>query len=293
MKWLELQVVADRDTADDIAALLSRFSYGSAVVEESFGSAASPDGCLTVKAYLPADRSLPAKRKKLAEAIGHLSLICPLELQERTLSEEDWALAWRAFFATHRVGQRLVIKPSWQNYQAREGEIVLQLDPGMAFGTGLHPTTRMCLEALERYLKPGMLVLDLGTGSGIQALAAARLGAARVLAVDTDSIAVRAAKSNVRANGLAQVIRVRQGTIPFRESRAAFDLVVANITAQVIEKLAGSLAASLKSGGWLIAGGIVAERLEGVLEALTRAGTDAQQVSNEGEWRTVVALKRP
>lgn len=168
--------------------------------------------------------------------------------------------------------------------------MVIELDPRMIFGTGQHVTTRLCLVALERYLRPGTAVLDLGTGSGILAIAAAKLGASSVLALDIDSRAVAVARSNVQANGVAGLVAVEEGSLPRGESAGrSFDLVMANIVAEVIEELAHSLARSLKADGVLIAGGIVGKRLDVVVGRLEHAGVGIVEVLAEGVWRTVVA----
>ena len=281
MKWLEVRARVGPGEADDVAALLGRFGRGGAVVEEG------PRG-LMVKAYLPVDRALPKKRERLYTLLGHLSLIVPLKLEEEVL-EEDWAVAWRAHFTPLHIG-RLVIKPSWHECAPGPGETVLELDPGQAFGTGHHPTTRMCLLLLDKHLRPEMAVLDLGTGSGILALAAARLGAGSVLALDTDPLAVKAARENVRKNGLTGAIKVRKGTLSPR--RGCFDLIAANLTARNILELLPALSSSLKGGGLLIAGGIIADREDEVEKGLLGAGLKLRDKAAEGEWRTLVAFRQ-
>src|SRR4051812_29362808 len=164
------------------------------------------------------------------------------DLRVRECKEEDWANAWKAFYGIQRLGKQIVIKPSWLEYQPKEGDVVLDLDPGMAFGTGLHPTTRLCLVALEQSVSEETPnILDLGTGSGILAIAAAKIGgpSVRLTALDTDQVAVDATMQNVERNGLAGQIRVGQGSAVAAEKGAPYDLIVANILASVIIELSG------------------------------------------------------
>jgi ribosomal protein L11 methyltransferase len=232
------------------------------------------------------------------------------ELVMRQVEEEDWANAWKEHFQVHRVGQRTVIVPGWRQYEPVPGDLVITLDPGMAFGTGLHPTTRLCLIALEERVRPGQSILDLGTGSGILAIAAARLGAGSVVALDTDAVAVQAARANVAANGVQETVRVDQGTLgtgarPAHQDRrspdrrpaavlptsrpATFDLVVANIIAQVLVDLAPALAAALAPGAPLIASGIINERETDVAAALVAHGLTVEERKAEGDWVLLVA----
>jgi ribosomal protein L11 methyltransferase len=296
MKWVELRTTVEAEVADDIAAIFARFGHGGSVIEQDLSTQENESKQhVTIKAYLPADRSANSKKKRLLEILGHLSLIYPVKLEEQVLTEQDWAEAWKVHFIPHKVGRRLIIKPSWREYLPQDGEVVIELDPGMAFGTGLHPTTRLCLQSVETYLQPGWTVLDLGTGSGIQSLAAVKLGAKRVLAIDNDPIAVRVAKANVRANNLSRRISVHLGSLPLGGDSSTtfkvFDLVVANIIAQVIIELAAPLISVLKPSGVLITGGIISEKLDGVLKALEEAGGDISEILSEGDWRTIVATR--
>jgi ribosomal protein L11 methyltransferase len=195
------------------------------------------------------------------------------------------------------VGRRTVIVPSWREYAPQPGEIIVSLDPGMAFGTGLHPTTRLCLVELEERLVPGMRVLDLGTGSGILAIAAARLGAGTVLALDTDRVAAEVALANVAANGVANVVQVGQGTLTHPDATLQpllarpWDLVVANIIAQVLVDLAGPLADAVAPGGLLVASGIINERAADVESSLLAQRLTLLDRRTEGDWVTLVATK--
>ncbi|MDO8637527.1 MAG: 50S ribosomal protein L11 methyltransferase [Dehalococcoidia bacterium] len=303
MKWVELRARVEAEVADDVAAIFARFGHGGSVVEEDLSQPVNePKRLLTIKAYLPSDRLLSSKKKQLSDIIGHLSLIYPINLEEQILTEQDWAEAWKVHFVPHKVGRRLVIKPSWREYQPTNEEVIIELDPGMAFGTGLHPTTRLCLQSIESYIQPGWQVLDLGTGSGIQALAAAKLGAKHVLALDNDPIAVKVARANVRANKLSRRISVRLGSLPLHTDAVnpgdtmhrapTFDMVVANIIASVIQELAQPLISVLNPSGILITGGIVTDKLDGVKKALEEAGGAIIEVLSEGDWRTIVAKRR-
>jgi ribosomal protein L11 methyltransferase len=229
------------------------------------------------------------------------------ELESRQIAEEDWANAWKEHYHVLYLGHRTVIKPSWREYEPRADEVIVELDPGMAFGTGLHPTTRNCLIALEDSLRPGDTVLDVGTGSGILAIAALKLGARQVLALDVSGVAVDAARENAATNGVADVMEVRLATLegaggePFLplpediETLGAeigvFDLVVANIIARVIGQLAPALVRAVRPGGTLIASGIIAERRAMAEEPLQAAGLSDIHELVEGDWITLVGTR--
>jgi ribosomal protein L11 methyltransferase len=297
LRWLELSADVDSGDAEVVAEVLGRFGCGGVAIEEEAawgedeGHSANQQRRARVSVFLPIDDSLPIKKSQLEGALTHLALKEPLELLQCETDDQQWETAWRKHYKTLKVGQRLIIKPAWEDYEGRPGQVVIELDPGMAFGTGQHATTRLCLVALERLLRPGALVLDLGTGSGIQAIAAAKLGASSVLALDISPTAVGIARSNIEASGLANLVTVGEGTLPWGQGnwQGSFDLVVANIVADVIEELAHPLAGSLKANGVLIAGGIIGERLGGVVKGLEEVGLDIIDVLAEGEWRTIVA----
>lgn len=215
-------------------------------------------------------------------------------ITQRTVAEEDWADSWKQYFDVARYGDRIVVVPSWRTYERSRDDIVLQLDPGMAFGTGQHETTRMCLEALERSVRPDMRVLDIGCGSGILSLAAAKLGAAEVVALDIDENCVRVTSENARANGVEDIVRARAGSVGSqwlpRDPPASFDVAVANIIARVILELADDLVAALASRGVLIASGIIAEHEAAVCRALAARGLEIVAVRALGDWRCIEAV---
>jgi ribosomal protein L11 methyltransferase len=297
--------VADLEAVEAVSEILSRHAPEGVSVEPAFelvdeglGARVDQTRPATVRAYLPgADRSAARAALEAARAdLGHLRAfglrpIGPVEV--KVVHEEDWASAWKRHFPVLRVGRRIVIRPTWRRHRAAPGDVVIALDPGMAFGTGLHPTTRLCLLALEGLADEGVIsgarALDVGTGSGILALAAARLGAASVLGVDTDPIAVESAQANARRNRLVRRIRLRQGTVEAAEG--PFDLVLANLIASLLVALAAQLAASLRagdgspgSGGMLVCSGIFQDRELEVRRALLASGLRVGRRWQESDW---------
>jgi ribosomal protein L11 methyltransferase len=289
MEWLEVSVTSDNEGAEAVAEVLSRYAYRGVVIE------AGPDGWnagpVIVRAYLPTDDRLRANKRRIEEALYHLDRIRPVSVPSfRPVAEEDWVEAWKERLNVLRIGRRIVVRPSWRDYAPEPGEIVIRLDPGMAFGTGLHPTTQMCLAALEELIRPEAAVLDLGTGSGILAIAAAKLGAGRVLAVDQDPLAVKTARGNLVTNGVQEIVSVMEGSL--EGVSESYDLVVVNILAKVIvEMMQEGLAARLRSGGRLIATGIIADQESDVVAALEQGGLTAIERQQREDWVCLVASK--
>ena len=304
--WLELSVEADVEAVEAVSEILSRVAPGGTSVEPAFelvdeglGAQIDPTRPSIVRAYVPARDPAAAERAaaKAAEALGHLQAfgLRPIgELTTRLVHEADWAEAWKAHFPVLRVGRRIVIKPTWRDHDAAPDDVVLDLDPGMAFGTGLHPTTRLCLAGLEAVADRGLLdgarVLDVGCGSGILAIAAAKLGATSVLGVDSDPIAIEATDANGARNGLAGTIVARAGSLP--SGSAPHDLVLANLIASVLIVLAAGLRDELRPGGILLASGIFIDREAEVRAAFAGAGLKATGRLAEGEWVALEAVRR-
>ncbi len=304
--WLELSVTADHEAVEAVSEILARVASGGVSVEMPYhlvadGLAAEPDLSrpATLRAYLPAldARAAEAAIARATEELGHLQAfgLRPIgDLEVRPVHEEDWAAAWKQHFPVLRVGRHLVIRPTWRRHRAQPGDVVLALDPGMAFGTGLHPTTRLCLAGIERWAEEGVIagrsVIDVGCGSGILAIAAARLGAASVLGVDTDPIAVEATSANARRNRLARRIAARQGSLP--AAGGPWDLVLANLIASLLVDLAGELAAALRPGGRMLASGIFIDRADEVIEAFEAVGLHIRARTGEGDW-VVLDVERP
>ena len=304
--WVELSVRVPPADADLLAEALGALASGGVSVEEAVRTVDDRDfayevgaGDARVRAYFAPP--LPSvARRALRRRLAALPLTCALpRLRYSAIDEADlarWAEAWKEHFTTFRVGERLVVRPSWEPLAARAEDLVVTLDPGRAFGTGQHETTRLCLRALERYLRPGVAVLDVGTGSGILALAAARLGAERVRALDSDTIAVAVARENVERNGLGGRVEVAAGSLgpgwPWpEEPRGRFDLVLANISSAAVIELIPDAAAALRPEGLLVASGFLAERASEVEAASAAAGLVAREVDLDGEWCALVAAR--
>jgi ribosomal protein L11 methyltransferase len=307
-RWLEVSIRATAEAAEAVSALFEQVGHGGVVIEPELAqghdeddAVPAPGGFAVLRTYLPEGAALDAQRARLERAIGVLRAfnLAPMdELQFRWLSEDDWANAWKRHYTVQRIGRRWVIKPQWQEYTPRPGDLVIELDPGMAFGTGLHPTTQLVLEALEERAERGEVagksLLDLGTGSGILAIGAARLGAASVLALDVDGVATSAATRNVAANAVADVVTVQQATlgapvegampVPGLAYQAAFDGILANIVTRVIAERAAPLAAALRPQGWLVASGIIADREAEASTALEAHGLSIERRRQRGDW---------
>lgn len=305
--WLELSVEVDPEAVEPVSELFARLGYnGGVVVEQPLivpegeypdwsalqQPEIDPNRPVSVRTYLTDDEEAAPKREEIEQALWHLGRMREVgALLVKPCKEEDWANAWKEYYGIQRMGRHIVIKPSWLQYTPKEGDVVLDLDPGMAFGTGLHPTTRMCLAALEEYVQPNTNILDLGTGSGILAIAAAKLGGpgVQVAALDTDQVAVDATRENVERNSLLDRISVRRGSAVAAEETGPYDLIVANILATVIIELSKSLHDLLAPGATLIASGIFIERGDNVIEALERAGLPVRRRIQEGDWLCLVS----
>jgi ribosomal protein L11 methyltransferase len=301
VKWLEFSISTTPEYVEPISELFRRYGESGVVVEEvgdwdpdQVSGELAPPTSVTVRTYIPLDATAQSRREMIDIGVRLISLLQPMgDLEERELEEDEWETAWKSHFTLLRVGKRLVIKPTWQEYTPADGEEVVELDPGMAFGTGHHPTTRMCLEELERRILPGMRILDLGTGSAILAVAAAKLGAAEVMALDIASDVLPVARTNVDSNGVTQKVRVLGGTLPQQQvKQASFDLVVANITAHAIAELAHSIAEVLVPSGVLAASGILVEHQADVEEALSNESLEVVERRYDDDWVLLVAARR-
>lgn len=209
------------------------------------------------------------------------------KVQEQEIYEQDWANNWKKYYKPTKISEKVVVKPTWEEYEKKDGELIIELDPGMAFGTGTHETTRMCIKALEENLTAESTVFDIGTGSGILAIGAKILGAKDVIAVDLDPVAVDAAKSNVAINNIEGIEVLEGNLMDVVEGKA--DIVVANIIADIIKFVCVDVKNFLKPNGKFICSGIILDRRQDVEEKLTEVGYDILEVKNEGEWVCIIA----
>lgn len=306
--WTELAIEAGRDDLDTIAEVLADFAPGAVWIEPAIVTSDHRDFAYTVLAEGGTVRAAvevwgAEQRAALATRLAALDLATPAPaVVERAIGDHDWAEEWKRFYHVMHVGQHLVVRPSWEDYAAAPGEVVIVLDPGAAFGTGQHPSTQLCLAAIEAETRPGMRVLDLGAGSGILAVAAAVLGASEVVAVDIDPEAATASAANAEANGVAGRVRAAAGSLgdawpwPAAPPVEAFDLVVANISSVVLTTLLADIVAALRPGGVFIGAGFIEAGAPGVLEAAARAGLvtvrqDTLEDDGGSEWRCLIATR--
>jgi ribosomal protein L11 methyltransferase len=300
-KWIEVALRVDGEAAEAAAEILNRYGYQGVSIEVEGippdtldDGETPPPGPLTLRAYLPDDERAPEAIRQLTDALGYMNMMYPMPAPEfHTVDEQDWAEAWKAHYQPVRIGRRLLIRPLWIDMDIAPGDLEIALDPGMAFGTGTHPTTQLCLEALEDLVTPGVSVLDLGCGSGILAIGAAKLGAAHIWALDIDPIAVKVTVENAAQNGVADFITAQEGSLEtVLHSARRFDLLAANILARVIIGMCGEgLGQVLRPGGVAVFSGIIAEQADDVEAALRDTGLTPTRRRQLGDWIVIEALR--
>jgi ribosomal protein L11 methyltransferase len=294
VKWIEFSLIVDAAYADTVAEQLQSFSHQGASLEQmgimpecwDDGEVPPPEQ-FCVRAYVADDERAHDRIVSMRTALDQLKM--PEPLPEPSIShvdEEDWAEAWKAHYHPLRLGKRLFVHPSWLEVEPQPDDITISMDPGMAFGTGTHPTTQLCLEALEDHVVHGMRVLDLGCGSGILSIAAAKLGAVYVLAVDNDPLAIRATENNALANNVHEKITAQVGSLEsVRHSSRRFDLIVVNILARIIIELCeNGLGQTVRPGGKAILSGLIEEQAESVETALLGTGLIPTHRRMDGDW---------
>ncbi len=293
MRWLELSIETDVEAIESVSEILGRVAEGTAVhptrlerdPDDELAARPDPAAPFVVTAHLADDAASTAAIEATERALWHLQAFAlrPLgTLQVRSVDDAAWTEAWKEHYVTQRIG-RVVIAPSWAPPEPRRnGDVVIVLDPGMAFGTGLHPTTRGCLAMLQEVQPMPDAVLDVGCGSGVLSLAAVRLGARRVMAIDTDPLAVEATRANAARNDIGASIETRLGTLAAGDR--SYPLVLANLVAAVLVELAPPLARSLAPNGTLLASGIIEPRADEVMAAMAGAGLVVAARRDDGEW---------
>lgn len=301
-EWLELIVEADREAVESVAELFGRYGYNEGVViDEPFQQdrdgdnlGIDPNAPVTVRTYIATEAIDDSTLDAIRAGLRSLGMIRPVgELHIERRREEDWANSWKEHYHPVKVGLRTVVRPPWQAYEPVDDEIVVTLDPGMAFGNGTHQTTRLALQGLERAIEPGMTVFDAGTGSGILAIAASLLGATRVDGVDIDPVSVRTARENVERNELPILVDLQVGSVgtgqPFSGNR--YDLVLANIIARILIELSDGIVDFVKPGGTLVLSGIIEDRLDETIERYSRYPLDPIDRQQEADWISLVYRK--
>ncbi len=286
--WLELRLQIDPRDSDLVADLLAQCCPRLAV-EIDNGEEGQPRAF--VKIYVPQE-DLTALKRSLRLALRFVPLSCtPKWHRARRLREERWHKAWRRHFRPQLIGSVLV-KPPWSKKKGQPGQVTLQIEPGMAFGTGTHPTTALCLHAVQKLIFPGARVLDVGTGTGILAIAAAKLGATYALALDIDAEAVKAALGNVEANGVADTVKVCHGTLtPNILQEGPFHLVIANLDRETIRRLGPLMTAALAPGGYLVVSGFLSETVAELTPLLATYGLRHHQDMMQDGWAAIVMVK--
>lgn len=311
MKWTEICILTTHEAVEPISNILHETGAGGIVIEDSlelekkqrsqYGEMYEldpndyPEEGVRIKAYLPVNSYLGETVEQIKSAINNL-LIYDIDLgkNEITLSEvneEDWATSWKKYYKPVKVSNRITITPSWEDYQpSKEDEIIIELDPGMAFGTGTHPTTVLSLQALESHVKNGDIVLDVGSGSGVLSIASVLLGANKAYAFDLDEIAVKSTKINAKLNHLGDKIIAKQNNLLDHVDIQA-NIIVSNILAEIIVRFVDDAWNLLVKGGLFITSGIIQNKKTLVLEKLQEQGFEIIALSEMDDWISIVAKK--
>lgn len=310
MNWTEVTIKTTTEAVESISNILMEERCGGVMiedpkdflfqkkneldwdyVEEEVFNKSGQDGVL-IKTYIPEERNV----LELIETVKARIALLPsfgLDIGEGSVSlsnvnESDWANEWKKYYKPTKVGKKIVVKPSWEEYEKQEGDLIIELDPGMAFGTGTHETTSMCIRELENYVDETKTVFDIGCGSGILAIAAAQLGAKEVVAGDLDEVAVKVSKENCEINNVSYKVVVKHGSL-FEVVDSKADVIVANIIADIIKILAKDVSKFLKDDGVFISSGIILAKIDEVCQALEENGFEIVKVERLGEWSAIVS----
>lgn len=312
MKWSEISIHTTNEAVEPISNILHEAGASGVVIEDPeelikereqvFGEIYQlnpddyPEEGVIVKAYLPVTSFLGETVEEIKEAINSLvTFNIDIGQNKVTISEvneEEWATAWKKYYHPVKISEKFTIVPTWETYEkVSSDELIIELDPGMAFGTGTHPTTVMCIQALERTVKAGESVIDVGTGSGVLSIAAALLGAKDVRAFDLDEIAVNSAKLNIKLNKVSNVVTVSQNNL-LNDVTGTVDVIVANILSEIILLFVEDAFNLVKPGGYFITSGIIQPKKQEVKSALLEAGFEIYETLTMEDWVSFIA-KRP
>ncbi|WP_026689190.1 50S ribosomal protein L11 methyltransferase [Alteribacter aurantiacus] len=311
MKWSEISIHTTQEAVEPVSNIMHEAGASGVVLEDpgdltrewdtTYGEVyqLSPDDYPTegviLKAYLPVNSFLGETVDEIKEAINNL-VVHDIDLGQNTVTvsevnEAEWATAWKKYYKPVKVSNKITITPTWEEYErVSDDELIIELDPGMAFGTGTHPTTVLCIQALEKYMNEGDRVLDVGTGSGVLSIACAKLGAKEVLALDLDEVAVNSARINTKLNKVQDVVTVKQGNL-LEGVQEKPELIVANILAEVIVRMTDDAFEQLQPGGTLITSGIIKGKKELVKDSLINSGFTISETIEMEDWLSIVAKK--
>lgn len=303
-EWTQIKVTVKLERLDDLVAIMSMVSnnlqiedysdidlktcYGD-LIDESILNADKTIASVSV--YLPAERSVAECLAFLRERFANADL-SDAKIEMVGVNEEDWANSWKAYYKPIKIGDRLVIVPAWEKYTPAEGELIVRMDPGMAFGTGTHETTRLVIKLLETYTKPGCRMLDVGTGSGILAICASKLGAGECRAYDIDPMAVRVANENIKDSGLTNITCEVSDLLRQVDKSKPYDLICANIVADIIIRMTPDVGELMHKDTVLLASGIILERSDDVVECFEKHGFRIVERLEENGWCGLAVMKK-
>ncbi|MBQ9760952.1 MAG: 50S ribosomal protein L11 methyltransferase [Clostridia bacterium] len=303
-QWTQIRVTVKLQELDELTAIMSMISnnlqiedYSDIDLKSCYGdlideSILNADKTIaSVSVYLPAERSVSECIAFLKERFAASHLTDP-KIETVGVNEEDWANSWKAYYKPIKIGGRLVIVPAWEKYDAKEGELIVRMDPGMAFGTGTHETTRLVIQLLESYTKPGCRMLDVGTGSGILAICASKLGAAECKAYDIDPMAVRVANENIKDSGLGNITCEVSDLLRQVDKSKPYDLICANIVADIIIRMTPDVGAYMHENTVLLASGIISERSDDVIACFEKHGFKIVEKLEDNGWCGLAVMKK-
>ncbi|GKU81324.1 50S ribosomal protein L11 methyltransferase [Niallia sp. NCCP-28] len=311
MKWSEISIHTTNEAIEPISNILHEAGASGVVIEDPFELSKEredrfgeiyqlnpddyPEEGVIVKAYLPINSFLGETVEEIKEAINNLVLfnidIGLNKVSIMEVNEEEWATAWKKYYHPVKISEKFTIVPTWEDYKpVNSDELIIELDPGMAFGTGTHPTTVLCIQALERIVEKGDAVIDVGTGSGVLSIAAAMLKAKSVLALDLDEVAVNSAKLNLELNKVQEVASVKQNNL-LNGIKEQADVIVANILAEIIVRFTDDVHRLLNKDGYFIASGIISQRKEEVKDAIVASGLEIVETVQMEDWVSITAKK--